>query len=132
MIENDPLFDEGKGQVDRDNNYLDEPTPAVIDSYISQADRPFFNGIPFVPPTPAPKPPSRTQTIRKKNGRTTIKASRSRLQKQMSRSGSAVASMTMKDMASKGLLRESTVSIPHERKLVEPELEADDLQRKEL
>lgn len=64
----DPLFDEDKNTIDRENYNLDEdePEPGAIDTYVSQACRPMMVGIP-------PHAPINTQNLKPPSSRGTLK-----------------------------------------------------------
>ena len=65
------MFDDGKNTIDREPVNDDEPMPAEIDNFISQADRPLFKGAQIMP-QPVVKPPSSSNQSKNSRSRKTV------------------------------------------------------------
>lgn len=72
VVAYDPLFDEDKNTIDRENyncDDMDEPDACPIDTFVSQACRPMMQGVP-------PHAPINTQNLVPPSSRGTIKGVR--------------------------------------------------------
>ena len=125
------MFDFGKMAIDNESNEFAEAVPAPADSYISQADRLPFSGVPNVP-HPILKPPQSDQMKKRLNTNRSVSSS-GRVNKRASsntKNSESAQALAASQSAAAMIRKTSVIYLPKEKKL--ELIERDEQQRKEL